>query len=135
MTIELPKKLKKQIIKFCEEYESLAHPHKIRVVIPRQEIIVTVSWESDNSCQIDENSIQRYLDSENVYKSKNVINYNKKIENFIKRTNEFGEKYFNDRDWLWQSVLWNYNPEQCETYKKLEIEWMDDYYEMITERI
>ena len=127
MIIELPKKLKKQIIQFCEEYESLACPHKMRAVIPKKEIVVTVAWSSDNSCEVDENSIQRYLVSEDVYKTKAIVNHNKNIRTFIENVSKFGKKHFNDGDWLWHSVLWNYRPEQGETYKKLKIEWVNDY--------
>jgi len=122
-TISLPKRLKKEIIKFCREYDSLAQPRNI--VIPRQPIKTRIVWASDHGVEFYDHEFE--YDVDELYNTKTIRDINKKIKNFCKRTNEFGKKHFGEDDWLWFEVLWNYRPESGESYRDLNLEWVDDY--------
>ena len=120
---KLPKKFKKQIISFCKEYESLACPHKVSITIPKKNIVVTISWWGENKCEIDRNDTNLYSYADSMYESKEVKDYNEKIQDFINRTYKFGKKYFSEKDWLWENVLWNYRPEHGEKFDPKKIGW------------
>ena len=117
----LPKKFKKQIIDFTYQYEKLCNPHKIRITIPKTEIIATVSWWGEDKCDIDNNFDDRRFDG--IYKSKEIIDYNKKIKKFIEKTMKFGKTNFNNKDWIWHRILWTYRPECDEKYNFKNVMW------------
>lgn len=111
----LPLKFKKDIVKFCREYESLATPHVIEIPINMK---VEISWVSDDTTEIN------YLNNDNVDNTKKIINNNLKIKSFIKRTSNFGKKYFNNKNWLWEHVLWKYRPECYEKFIVSKHKWI-----------
>lgn len=123
----LPLKFKKEILQFCKEYETLANPRKIRITIPQREIVAGIVWDSDDYITVDEESIQKSLDEELMYKSKTILEINKNIKEFIKRTQSFGRKNFKLTDWLWFEVLWTYRPEKGENFKADSVKWVKDY--------
>lgn len=115
MKKELPLKFKNQIIKFCREYESLACPHVISIPV---KISVEISWCSSDTTEI------RYLNDFDVSKTKKILGNDVKIKNFCKRTDDFGRKYFKDKNWLWKNVLWNYRPELYEKFNPNKYQWI-----------
>jgi len=123
---ELPKQHKKKILKFCKKYESLCVPRKLRITIPKAQFVVKICWDSDDKISI--------YDSEHIpdcetffYKSEEITKINKKIKKFIRKTQDWGKKHFNDKDWIWHVVLWDYRPESGETIKDVNVKWVDDY--------
>lgn len=115
--IILPKKLKREISKFYKEFEFLSSGKRMKVTIPKQEFYVDISWESDNSATINDERIFDFPDTSDLaYKSKECLQFNKKIKYFIQRTEKFGRKNFKDKDWLWENVLWECDPNCGNTY-------------------
>ena len=114
---KLPLKYKKEIIAFAEEYEKLASPRAIDVKIKARLEIV---WrgETELSCGdiVDIN-----------YNCPEVLKINKKIKEFCKRTEAFGRKNFKEKDWLWDNVLWLYEPERNQKFSGLKVSWEKNY--------
>ena len=123
----LPKKYKKDILKFAREYEKLANRHvslDINIKITKKFNLI---WESDWSYKIKD------LDSkfdlfDYIYvdrKYSNLYKYNKEIETFCVKTEKWGQKHFNNIHWLWENVFWNYAAEKGEGLKEFKITWED----------
>ena len=123
----LPLKYKKQIVNFCRTYEALANPHKVRIVIPKKELVVRVYWDEDNRCTVDYNDIERSLRTEDVYESTQINSINREIKSFIEKTRQFGKKHFGYSDWLWENVLWDYRPESGQKFRISSVKWIKDY--------
>ena len=127
MKNQLPLKYKKEIINFTREYEQLASSRKIRIVIPRKEIVVDIAWQENSCISIDEDSIQRSLGSEDMYESQEINKINNEIKIFIKKTQVFGRKHFKCADWIWEVIFWDFRPERGERFDFKNIEWVEDY--------
>lgn len=123
----LPAKYKTKIMGFCREYERLSCERKIQVTIPKREAVVRVYWDSDNSISVSDDDVERILDSEDIYKTKEVQKINARIKSFIKKVCNFGKKNFKDRDWMWTAILWDYRPELGETIDIYDCEWVKNY--------
>jgi hypothetical protein len=115
--LKLPLKLKKQILGFVKEYESLACPRDIKIVIPRQEHVCTVVWCGDQHVEIGGDDTEKICFADQLYESSTITKINKDIKSFCERTKKFGTKHFGEADALWYSVLWNFRPEKGETLK------------------
>ena len=124
--MKLPIKFKKEIIAFCKEYQQLAHPRTICVTIPAQKLQVNVWWVSGEEIELADNRELEFNLEKIAEKMVSISKENKKIKSFIKRTQTFGKKHFNNKDWIWNSVLWNYRPEIDETYNSLSIKWVSE---------
>ena len=120
---ELPLKYKNEILAFCKEDESLANPRKVKITIPKQTAIAFVSWRGANRIEINE-AKTRFDGWEAMYKTKEILEINKKIQQFIDRTQVFGRKNFKNPDWLWEEVLWNYRSEIGETFNPKKVKWI-----------
>ena len=84
-----------------------------------------IVWASDHSIEL--NEYEFGYDEGELYSSPTFRNINKKIKNFCSRTEKFGKKHFGNKEWLWFEILWEYCPEQGESYRGLRIDWTDDY--------
>lgn len=114
----LPKKFKKQIVDFTKTYQELAKPRKIIISLTKK-FTVSVTWDSDDTLSIFE---ENWPDCSN---SKEIQLENKKIKKFIEETVDFGKKYFNDKDWLWTTILWNFRPECNEKFDFKRVVWLN----------
>ena len=116
--IELPKKLKKQIIAFTERYWELARPKKMMITIEKI-VQIEIVWDSDDKISINDKKCDY-----TPYDSKEVKEYNEKIRHFIKEANAFGIQNFDDQEWLWHNILWNFRPERGEKYNFKKVKWV-----------
>ena len=124
--IELPLKHKKEIIRLTNRYYELAKPRKV-VVSLKALLPVRIVWQEENRVRLEDRSEYAYDIHDFIYSSKEIQNQNKKIDRFIEETVEFGKKYFNDQDWLWATVLWNFRPENNQKFDFRKVRWVKDY--------
>lgn len=111
--IKLPFKFKKQIISFIKEYEKLAQPRKLEITCKAS---VSVCWASDETLDITNYTLDEYS-------SKEILRENRKIKEFCDKADNFGKKYFNNKVFLWESVLWGFRPENGESFDFKQVEW------------
>jgi hypothetical protein len=115
----LPLKHKARIIAFAREFEQLSKPRELLITVPSK-VRVEIYWAS--GCTMDVDTEYTYIE-DCVRKAKEISAYNEKIQAFCKRTEDFGRKYFKDKSWLWEAVLWNYQPQYGGKFRPREYTW------------
>lgn len=123
--MKLPLKYRKEILEFANEYAELAGPRKIRITIPKREVVIPVVWSGDNKIQIncDDDNLFGYDIDDLIYTSGEFKTINNKIKSFIAKTRKFEKKNKFD---LWSNVLWTFRPENGETLQEKLISWYSD---------
>lgn len=100
--IELPLKLKKQMLSFIMEYDKLNTQMSIKIKLPCK---VLLTWHGEQCVDCDD-IFPTSTVIDNIHETKEVRKINKRIEKFCKDTENFGKKYFGQKDWLWENILW-----------------------------
>lgn len=126
----MPLEFKKDILTFCKRYEELAKPRDVIVTFPKTKFKVKIVWCSDSKVEIidttttDPRSFGGIVEDKLNDESPELNKINKDIKKFIEDTVIWGKKHFNNKDWLWENVLWCYRPEHGETHKTLKMKWV-----------
>ena len=120
--MQLPKKHKDQILKYCKELEALSRDRVITVTVPVKKIKINVRWTSDTTLDIDDS----FLTIDDLNKCKEIKAANKKIKAFCKKVDRWSKKHYKDKEWLWLNVFWCYNTntETFEEFEKKTVHWV-----------
>lgn len=121
-TTNLPRVLKKEIISLVKEYQNLCKEKEVtlKVEVP---VKVTIQWRSDSRVDCYDYSLGNIP----FEKYKEIRDINNKIKDFISRTEILGKENFNDKEWLWVAVLWDFDPSNGETYDFKKVRWLKNY--------
>ena len=111
--MKVGKNIIEEVKPFLGEWKSLSEGEIRPVKIGKFVIKVRFFWESDNTpdyeiigCYNDD----AFLMEKVIPQSNSCKMFEKRIKRFIKKTSNFGIKYHNQKDYLWDNYFWLVDP-------------------------